>query len=153
MQKRVVVPDLWHPTLLLTLCIALSSCQSHKANSAPSNEFTRIPLAEQGGRERVDPVSGRVRNARPKQQIVIHAQSGQWWVQPWTDRPFIPIKEDAKWSTETRLGFEYAALLAEPDFHPLPTIDVAPIQSGSVPLARANQRLIPHDGDRLCRRT
>jgi hypothetical protein len=37
----------------------------------------------QGGRERVDTISGRVRNARPKQQIVIYAHSGPWWVQPW----------------------------------------------------------------------
>jgi PAS domain-containing protein len=28
----------------------------------------------------IDP--GRVRNARPKQQVVIYAHSGQWWVQP-----------------------------------------------------------------------
>ena len=153
MQRRVVVPDLWNPTLLLTLCIALSGCQSRKANSAPSIEFTHIPLAAQGGRERVDAASGRVRNARPKRQIVIHAHSGQRCVQPWTDRPFISIKEDAKWSTETRLAFEYAALLEEPDFHQLLTIDVAPIQSGSVPLARANQRLSPQGGDRSCCRT
>ena len=151
MQKPVVVPDLWHPALLLSFRSALSSCQSHKANSAPSIEFTHIPLAAQGGRERVDTVSGRVRNARPKRQIVIHVHGGQWRVQPWTDRPFIPIKEDAKWSTETRLGFEYAALLVKPDFHPLSTIDVAPIQSGSVPLARANLRSIPHDGARSWR--
>ena len=94
---------------------------------------------------------GRVRNARPKRPIAIRAHSGPWWVRPGTDRPFIPIKEDAKWSTETRLGFEYAALLVEPDFHPLPAIDVAPIQSGTVPLARANQRLIPDEGERSCR--
>ncbi len=34
-------------------------------------------------RERVDTISGRVRNARPKQQIVIYAHSRPWWVQPW----------------------------------------------------------------------
>jgi hypothetical protein len=55
----------------------------HKANSAPSIEFTHIPPAAQGGPERVDTISGRVRNARPKQQIVIYAHSGPWWVQPW----------------------------------------------------------------------
>lgn len=151
MQKRVVVPDLWHPTLLLTLCIALSSCQSCKANSAPSIEFTHIPLAAQGGRERVDTVSGRVRNAQAKRQVVIHAHSGQWRAEPWTDRPFIPIKEDAKWSTETRLGFEYAALLVEPDSHPLPTIDLAPIQSGSVPSRSCEPTPNPSCGDRSCR--
>jgi hypothetical protein len=133
MQKRLLNPGFLQRSLLV-LCIALNSCQSHKANSPPAIEFTHIPPAAQGGRERVDTISGRVRNARPKQQIVIYAHSGQWWVQPWSDHPFIPIKADSTWSTETHLGFEYAALLVEPDYHPLPTTDVAPTQGGSVAL-------------------
>jgi hypothetical protein len=100
----------------------------------PSIEFSKIPPAAQGGREKVDTIAGRVRNARPGQQIVIYAHSGQWWIQPWPEHPFIPIKADATWSTETHLGFEYAALLVEPDYHPLPTIDVAPTQGGSIAL-------------------
>jgi hypothetical protein len=68
---------------LLVLCIALNSCQSHKANSGPSIEFIHIPPAAQRARERIDTISGGVRDARPKQQIVIYAHSGQWWVQPW----------------------------------------------------------------------
>ena len=55
-------------------------------------------------------------------------------MQPWPDHPFIPIKADSTWSTETHLGFEYAALLVEPDYQPLPTIDAAPSQGGSVAL-------------------
>ncbi len=120
MQLQLLVPVLLQRSLLLIFCIALNSCQSHKANSGPSIEFTHIPPAAQGGRERVDTISGRVRNARPKQQIVIYAHSGQSWVQPWPDHPFIPIKADSTWSTETHLGFEYAAFLVEPDYHPLP---------------------------------
>src|SRR6202171_4234708 len=108
--------------------------RARKGSAGPSIEFIHIPPAAQGGRERVDTISGRVRNARPKQQIVIYAHSGQWWVQPWPDHPFIPVKADSTWSTETHLGFEYAALLVEPDYHPLPTTDVAPTQGGSVVL-------------------
>src|SRR6266852_8360479 len=64
--------------------VALVACQSDKPQETPSITFTRIPPAAQGGRERVDTISGRVRNARPKQQqIVIYAHSRQWWVQPW----------------------------------------------------------------------
>jgi hypothetical protein len=133
-RQRLLVPVFLQQSLLLVLCIALNSCQSPKANSVPSIEFTHIPPAAQGGRDRVDTVSGRVRNARPKQQIVIYAHSGQWWVQPWPDHPFIPIKADSTWSTETHLGFEYAALLVEPDYHPPPVIDIAPPQGGSVAL-------------------
>ena len=134
MQLRLLVPVFLQRSLLLVFCIALNSCQSHQANSEPSIEFTHIPPAAQGGQERVDTISGRVRNARPKQQIVIYAHSGPWWVQPWPDHPFIPIKADSTWSTETHLGFEYAALLVEPDYHPMPEMDVAPTQGGSVAL-------------------
>src|SRR5713101_1517983 len=82
MQLRLMTPVFLQLSLLV-LCIALNSCQSHKANSAPSIEFTHIPPAAQGGRERVETISGRVRNARPNQQIIVYAHSGQWWVQPW----------------------------------------------------------------------
>ena len=82
MQLRLLVPVFLQRSLLRVFCIALNSCQSHKVNSGPSIEFTDIPPAAQGGRERVDTISGRVRSARPKQKIVIYAHSGQWWVQP-----------------------------------------------------------------------
>jgi hypothetical protein len=134
MKLRLVLVRLLQQGLLLALCVVLNGCQSRKANSGPSIEFTHIPPAAQGGRQRVDTISGRVKNARPKQKIVIYAHSGQWWLQPWPDRPFIPIKADSSWSTETHLGFEYAALLVEPDFYPQPTMDVAPTQGGSVTL-------------------
>src|SRR6266403_4080358 len=114
--------------------VALMACRSEKLQETPSISFTHIPPAAQGGRERVDTISGRVRNARPKQQIVVYAHSGQWWVQPWPDHPFIPINPDSTWSAETHLGFEYAALVVEPDYRPLSTMDVAPTQGGSVAL-------------------
>src|SRR5262249_38589298 len=112
--------------VLLALGFCLQSCQSREGNGTPAIEVTKIPPAAQGGRERVDTIAGRVKNARPGQEIVIYAHSGQWWVQPWPEHPFISIKSDSTWSTETHLGFEYAALLVESDYHPLPTIDVAP---------------------------
>jgi hypothetical protein len=105
MQLRLLVPAFFQRSLLLVFCIALNSCQSNKANSGPSIEFTHIPPAAQGGRERVDTISGRVRNARPNQQIVIYAHNGPWWVQLWQDHPFIPIKEDSTRSTKAHLGF------------------------------------------------
>jgi hypothetical protein len=120
-------------SLFLVLGPGLQGCHSQKRGGGPSIEFTHIPPAAQGGPERVDTISGRVRNARPNQQIVIYAHSGQWWVQPLPDH-LIPIKADSTWSTETHLGFEYAALLVEPDYHALPTTDVAPTQGGSIAL-------------------
>lgn len=135
MQLRGLVPVLLL-RLLPVVCIALVSCESHRANSGPSIDFTHIPPAGQGGRERVDWISGRVKNARPNQKIVVYAHAGQWWVQPSPDNPFIPIRADSTWSTETHLGFEYAALLVDPDYHPLPTMamDEPPTQGGPVAL-------------------
>jgi hypothetical protein len=121
--------------LLLVFCFGLTSCQSRQT-SAPAIEFTKIPPAAQGGRERVDTIEGRVANARPGQRIVIYAQSGPWWVQPWPDRPFIPIRKDSTWGTETHLGFQYAALLVDRDFAPSPTMDMAPTQGGPVALVK-----------------
>jgi hypothetical protein len=112
-------------------CVLLSGCHS-RGKSQPSIEFSKIPPAAQGGRERVDTIAGRVTGARPGQQIVVYARSGPWWVQPWPDKPFIPIQADSTWSTQTHLGFEYAAMLVEPTYHPPPTMDVAPTQGGSV---------------------
>jgi hypothetical protein len=120
--------------IILGLGFAGYGCHSQKNSANPSIEFTHIPPAAQGGKERLDTISGLVRNARPKQQIVIYAHSGQWWVQPEPDRPFIPIKADSTWSTETHLGFEYAALLVDPEYNPLPKMDVAPTQGGSIAL-------------------
>ncbi len=125
-------PCAWRLHLLL-LCVALlSGCRAQTPAHGPVIEFTKIPPAAQGGRERVDEVAGRVSGALPGQQIVVYARSGPWWVQPWPDKPFIPIKPDGTWTTPTHLGFEYAALLVDPAFHPPPTIDTAPTRGGSV---------------------
>jgi hypothetical protein len=110
----------------------ISGCHRQNPVSTPVVEFTTIPPAAQGGRERVDTISGRVSGARPGQQIVVYARSGPWWVQPWPDKAFIPIKANSTWSTDTHLGFEYAALLVEPGYHPPPTIDTVPVAGGSV---------------------
>ena len=85
-------------------------CQRATKPGDSGIEFTKIPPAAQGGRERVDTVAGRVVGARAGQQIVVYARSGPWWVQPWPDKPLIPIQSDSTWTTPTHLGFEYAAL-------------------------------------------
>ena len=110
----------------------LSGCHSRQGTAQPRIEFTKIPPNAQGGREREDIISGRVTGARPDQHIVVYARSGPWWVQPWPDQALIPIRADSTWSTATHLGFEYAALLVEPGYHPPPTMDARPTQGGSV---------------------
>src|ERR1700756_2638466 len=91
--------------------VVLIACRSQESKETPAITFVKIPPAAKGGRERVDIVSGRVSGFRPGQRIVIYAKSGPWWVQPWPENPFVSIKSDSTWSTETHLGYEYAALL------------------------------------------
>ena len=90
----------WVATLVLFQAALLSGCHSQKLPGAPVIEFTRIPPAAQGGRERTDVISGRAEGAGPNQRIVVYAKSGPWWVQPWPDKPFIAIQPDHTWSTQ-----------------------------------------------------
>src|SRR5439155_22378398 len=119
-------------TVLLGVVVLMIGCRPSKPATNPAVEFAKIPPAAQGGRERVDTIAGRAIGARQDQQIVIYARSGPWWVQPWPEKPLIPIQSDSTWSTPTHLGFEYAALLVEPGYHPPPTMDVAPSPGGSI---------------------
>src|SRR6202453_1282373 len=121
----------WLPTLVLLVTL-LGGCHRQNSPGAPVIEFTRIPPAAQGGRERTDVISGRVDGAGPGQRIVVYARSGPCWVQPWPDKPFVPIQPDHTWSTPTHLGFEYAALLVDPGYEPPPTTDVTPTAGGAV---------------------
>jgi len=136
MKLQSITGILLRGTPFLALSLTLSGCHTRASDTRTSIEFTKIPPAAQGGRERVDTIAGRVVGARPGQQIVIYARSGPWWVQPWPDRPFIAIGADGTWSTETHLGFEYAALLVDQDYRPPPTMDVAPTQGGPVVLVK-----------------
>lgn len=118
---------------LLFLSLLFAGCHSQPGKK-PTIELSKIPPAAQGGRERVDTIAGSVHGTVPGQQIVVYARSGPWWVQPWPDQPFIPIQSDSTWSATTHLGYEYAVLLVDRDYHPPPTMDTAPTQGGSVVL-------------------
>jgi hypothetical protein len=118
--------------VLILLCFSLGACRFFNNSAAPSVVVTKIPPAARGGRERVDTISGRVIGARPGQRLVVYAHSGPWWVQPWPDQPFLTLNANSEWSTPTHLGYEYAALLVEPDYRPPATTDFAPTQGGLV---------------------
>src|SRR5215468_5761590 len=126
-RRRQLLSFVWVIAL-----VGLQGCKTNQSNTPPSVELTKIPPAAQGGRERVDTISGRVKGWHQGQSIVVYARSGPWWVQPWPDRPLISIQPDSTWSTETHLGFEYAAMLVEPNYHPTPTMDVLPSLGGNV---------------------
>jgi hypothetical protein len=119
--------------VLLLMWMMLACATQFGCSSAhPTIEFSKIPPAAQGGRERVELISGRVSGARHGQKIVVYARSGPWWVQPWPDQPLLPIHWNATWNTPTHLGFEYAALLVEPDYKPPATMDILPAAGGPI---------------------
>ena len=118
--------------LILACCFALHGCHSQITETAPTIEFTKVPPAAEGGRDRFGTIAGRVSGARQGQQIVLYARAGPWWVQPRVEAPFTPIQPDSTWSAEIHLGNEYGALLVDPDYHPPATIDVFPTAGGPV---------------------
>lgn len=86
----------------------------------------------QGGATRMDKIAGRVKGARPGQQIVLFAKAGTWWVQPFSNKPFTPLQRDSTWKTTTHMGIEYAALLVEPGYVPPKTTDTLPVVDKTV---------------------
>ncbi len=89
---------------LVAFLFVVGGCRSRMGTTAPAIEFSKIPPAAQGGRERVDTISGRAVGAHAGQHVVVYARSGPWWVQPWPDQPLISIQADSTWSTQTHLG-------------------------------------------------
>jgi signal transduction histidine kinase len=124
----------WKGALLLAAicCMLLGGCRARQINASPYIEFTRVPLADEGGPEKLDVIEGRVVGARPGQQIVLFARSGAWYIQPLANEPFTQIQSDSKWRSSTHLGTEYAALLVEPGYQPPSSTDVLPVEGGGV---------------------
>src|SRR5215469_4329466 len=58
--------------------LLLSACSA----SHPTIEFTRVPPADKGGPDVMDVIEGRVRGAKPGQQIVVFAHGEVWWAEP-----------------------------------------------------------------------
>lgn len=115
-----------------TLLIAVSLCGCTLQHSDPNPiEFKRVPLADAGGPTKLGVIEGRVNGARPGQQIVLYARSGQWFVQPYVDRPFTNI-EGTTWKNSIHLGTEYAALLVDPGYRPPAQMNTLPTQGGAV---------------------
>jgi len=117
----------------MAIAISLSiACGSRASRTAPVIEFTIVPEAAPGGPDRLAPVAGRVRGARPGQRVVLFAKNVVWWVQPFRSRPFTTIAADSTWKSDIHLGTEYAALLVDADFRPPATMETLPVESDRV---------------------
>src|SRR5262249_11337006 len=117
---------------VIVCCMLLSGCRSGLTDTTPTIEFSKVPLVDEGGPEKMAAIEGRVTGAHPGQQIVLFARSRVWYVQPFTDQPFTTMQPDSTWRNSTHLGTEYAALLVEPDYRPPATTEVLPSKGGGV---------------------
>jgi len=108
--------------------LLLSACSS----SHPTIEFTRVPPRDKGGPDVVDVIEGRVKGAKPGQQLVVFARGEVWWAEPRLDRLFTAIQPDSKWTATTHLGTEYAAVLVDPGYQPPFTVESLPKEGGLV---------------------
>lgn len=114
------------------LAVMLAGCRFGAADAKPSIEFTAVPVAEEGGSDRTGAIAGRVRGARPGQQIVLFARSGVWWVQPFDARPYTAIESNDTWHSTIHLGTEYAALLVQAGYRPPSTTETLPQPGGAI---------------------
>jgi hypothetical protein len=116
----------------IVLGVAAAGCGNVRPDAEPAIEFVTVPAAGPGGSDRLAAIAGRVRGARPGDQIVLYAKSGIWWLQPYTTAPFTTIATDGAWKNTTHLGAEYAALLVDAGYRPPVTADVLPPAGGAV---------------------
>ncbi len=107
--------------------IALNAC-----STSPVIEFTKVPPADKGGPDAMDVIEGRVKRAKPGQQIVVFSRSEVWWAEPRIGRLFTTIESDSTWKSPTHLGTEYAAALVEPGYQPPFTVDSLPKVGGPI---------------------
>ena len=126
---------LYGPSIVGAVCLlvlGLCGCAARLNNGLPI-QITEIPPEDQGGVFKLGRIKGRVTGARSDQKVVLYARSGAWYVQPWADQPFTTINNDSTWSNDTHLGTEYAALLVERDYVPVPlTIDLPSAGNGVI---------------------
>src|SRR5215472_1509249 len=120
-------------TFLLTACLLLGACHTRSSSSTPEITFERIPLADVGGPDKLDTIAGHATDVQAGQQIVLYAKSQELWrIQPFTERPYTKIQTDSRWSNQTHLGTEYAALLINPGYKPPRTTENLPVLGAGV---------------------
>ncbi len=115
-------------SLRAALCVAflLAACGVPRDANRAVILFSRIPQADAGGGDKQDVIEGVVRNAGTNERLVLYAKSGDWWLQPLPERPFVRIQRKAKWVSATHLGSDYAALLVKPEYSPPPRMTELP---------------------------
>jgi hypothetical protein len=117
---------------LMLAAALIAGCKSDGVSVKPALEITRVPVASLGGPDQMDVIEGRVRNARPGEQIVLYAHSGVWWIQPLANQPYTKIQSDSTWNNLTHLGTEYAAVLVESGYRPASKLVSLPSEGNGI---------------------
>jgi hypothetical protein len=115
------------------LALALSSApaaQSPKAAGAKVSIIV-VPPADPGGPDKMDTISGDVTGECKGCKIVVFAKGDGWYVQPYANQTDTPIV-NGRWSTDTHLGMEYAAVLARAAYRPPSKTSVLPAVGGLI---------------------
>lgn len=84
----------------------------------PRVEIVQVPRAAVGGAEVMEEIAGKASGGSWGARIVIYAKSGDWWVQPFANNPYTSVGRDGRWTAQTHLGSDYAALLVDAKFRP-----------------------------------
>jgi hypothetical protein len=122
----------WHPSVLFTVLLNLAACNTVNPAVKPTIAFTKVPPFQDGSSDKLDVIEGKATGARPGQRVVLYAQSGEWWVQPYATDPFTPVQPDSTWKSRTHPGLAYAALLVGPNYYPNPRSDMLPTEGNGV---------------------
>ncbi|MBL8213810.1 MAG: hypothetical protein JNK87_24040 [Bryobacterales bacterium] len=124
--ERQVAHVLW------VACLLSAGCGQQAPAVTPVIEFRVVPEAGPGGPDRMATIAGTVRGVRAGQRIVLFAKSGQWWVQPFSNRPYTAIADDGGFESATHLGTEYAAVLVDASYKPPKVVERLPVDGAGV---------------------
>jgi signal transduction histidine kinase len=112
--------------LLLASWDAVHSVIAQNNGSAPTIEFTVVPMTDKGGVNTNGTIEGKVVGGRQDQLIVLYAKSGEWYVQPFWETPYTKLESNGTFKNSTHLGTDYGALLVEPGYVPPSITDALP---------------------------
>lgn len=114
--------------VLAALLLPLTSC--HKVTNSRSEakiSFTQVPQWDLGDMNQTDVIEGKVSGSRQGQQMVLYSKTGGlWWLQPRLNSPTTPILPDGVWRNEVHVATDYAALLVDSTYRPMPVLAELP---------------------------
>jgi len=108
---------------LAIAAISYSSGQRHNFTIRISKIPNFIDKTDPSMKEIAGEVSG---GSARSLSVVVYAYTDHWYVQPDPGAPFTAIDSSGKWTTQTRYGTEYLALLVRDSYHPSAQIDYRP---------------------------